>query len=83
MRRTDRRVLFIEPLNFNIDNRIMVAHRQTILAAISADRLAHAWELALSGLRRGEVAGLRWSDVDFDAKTLAIRNNRVDAGAAP
>lgn len=41
---------------------------------------ANAFTLALSGLRRGEVAGLRWSDVDFDAKTLAIANNRVLAG---
>jgi integrase len=28
-----------------------------ILAAIADDRLGHAWELALSGLRRGEIAG--------------------------
>jgi integrase len=28
-----------------------------ILAAIAYDRLGHAWELALSGLRRGEIAG--------------------------
>jgi integrase len=51
-----------------------------LLAAIADDRLAHAWELALSGLRRGEVAGLRWADVDLKAKTLSIVNNRVSAG---
>jgi integrase len=51
-----------------------------LLAALAGDRLAHAWELALSGLRRGEVAGLRWADVDLDAKTLTIVNNRVSAG---
>jgi len=56
------------------------AEVQTILASIGDDRIRHAWELALSGLRRGEVAGLRWSDVDLDAKTLAVTNNRVDAG---
>lgn len=44
------------------------------------DRLGHAWELALYGLRRGEIAGLRWSDVDLKAKTLEITNNRVSAG---
>lgn len=44
------------------------------------DRLAHAWHLALTGLRRGEIAGLRWSDVDLDAHTLTIVNNRVSAG---
>ena len=50
-----------------------------LLKAIAGDRLAHAWELALCGLRRGEIAGLRWSDIDFGAKTLSIVNNRVDA----
>lgn len=45
------------------------------------DRLAHAWHLGLSGLRRGEIAGLRWSDVDFDKGTLSIENNRVMVGA--
>lgn len=49
-------------------------------AAFASDRLGHAWELALYGLRRGEIAGLRWADVDFKAKTLAIVHNRVDAG---
>lgn len=58
------------------------AEVQALLAAIEADRVGHAWELALSGLRRGEIAGLRWADVDFDAKTLSIVNNRVMAGGA-
>ena len=31
------------------------------------------------GMRRGEVLGLRWSDVDL-AATVTIRNNRVVAG---
>lgn len=51
-----------------------------LLGAIANHRLGYAWELALSGLRRGEVAGLRWSDVDLDAGNLAITNNRVSAG---
>ena len=55
---------------------------QTILAAIADDRLGHAWELALSGLRRGEIAGLRWCDIDLNARTLSVANNRVDAGGA-
>jgi integrase len=50
-----------------------------ILASLSCDRLAHAWELALAGLRRGEIAGLRWDDVDFEANTLAIVQGRVHA----
>lgn len=51
-----------------------------LLSGLSTDRLAHAWHLALSGLRRGEIAGLRWTDVDFDSGTLTIANNRVSAG---
>lgn len=57
------------------------AEVQKLLRALSGDRLGHAWELALSGLRRGEIAGLRWADVDLDAKTLTIVNNRVAAGS--
>ncbi len=53
---------------------------RSLLAAITSDRLAHAWELALSGLRRGEIAGLRWADVNLDVKVLTIVNNRVSAG---
>jgi integrase len=52
-----------------------------LLAAIADDRLGHAWELALSGLRRGEIAGLRWVDIDLEAKTMAVANNRVAAGS--
>lgn len=53
---------------------------RTLLAGIAGDRIGHAWELALCGLRRGEIAGLRWSDVDVAGKTVSIANNRVSAG---
>lgn len=29
------------------------------------------------GLRRGEMAALRWGDIDFDAETLTVTQNRV------
>ncbi|RYD02621.1 hypothetical protein N752_25165 [Desulforamulus aquiferis] len=29
------------------------------------------------GLRRGEILGLKWSDIDFDGKTLTVNNNLV------
>jgi integrase len=35
------------------------AELQTVLSHIEGDRYAIAWQLALAGLRRGEVAGLR------------------------
>jgi integrase len=36
----------------------------------------------LSGLRRGEIAGAKWSDIDYDAGTITIARNRVQVGAA-
>lgn len=35
------------------------------------------WRLALCGLRRSEVLGLRWDAVDLDAGTVEIRAGRV------
>lgn len=71
-------------------NRVSKPHRDVdtyteaevrkLLTAMANDRLCHAWELALSGLRRGEIAGLRWADVDLEGKSMAIVNNRVSAG---
>lgn len=52
-----------------------------VLRAADKDRNGHLWHLALSGLRRAEIAGLRWSDVDLDAGTISIERNRVQAGA--
>jgi integrase len=28
----------------------------------------------MTGMRRGEVLGLRWCDVDLDASRIAVRN---------
>ena len=42
------------------------------LSYARGDRLEAIWALALlRGLRRGELAGLRWSDVDLDRGELA------------
>ncbi len=55
-----------------------------VLNHVERDRLGHAWHLALAGLRRGEISGLRWSDIelddDADTGTLTIAHNRVSVG---
>ena len=50
---------------------------ERVLRAIREDRNRHAWHLALSGLRRGEIGGLRWTNIDFKAKTLTIGPTRI------
>ena len=37
--------------------------------------------LAATGLRRGEVLGLRWRDVDFDLSQLSIANTITEVGS--
>jgi integrase len=56
------------------------AELQKVLEHIDGDRYAIAWQLALTGLRRGEVAGLRWRDIDLDARTLQISSTRLRFG---
>ena len=53
------------------------AEVRKFLTAASRDRLHAAWRLSLYGLRRGEVLGLRWSDIDLKAKTLTVNQARV------
>jgi integrase len=51
------------------------------LAATVEDRLHPLWCLALDlGARRGELAGLRWSDVDLKDARVSIARNRVLVG---
>ena len=46
------------------------------------DRLRVAFVLlATTGMRRGEVLGLRWSDVDFDGSQLAVAHTLTTAGS--
>jgi integrase len=51
------------------------------LQATRGDRLSPLWRLlAMTGLRRGEALGLKWSDVDLDAGRLSIQRQRVATG---
>ena len=53
----------------------------SLLGKLKGDRLESVFLIALStGLRRGEVLGLRWQDVDLTARQLFVRQavQRVD-----
>ncbi|MFQ5968118.1 MAG: tyrosine-type recombinase/integrase [Acidimicrobiia bacterium] len=48
------------------------------LLSVEDHRLYAAWLLAATtGLRRGELAGLRWEDVDLDNRRVSVRRSRV------
>jgi integrase len=53
------------------------AEVRSFLRTAASSRLHAAWSLSLYGLRRGEVLGLRWSDIDLKAKTLTVNQARV------
>jgi len=51
------------------------------LDAAAADRLGSLFEVMVwTGLRRGEVCGLRWVDVDLERKVLRVRQQIVKLG---
>lgn len=56
-------------------------HMAAFLKVSDADRLGGAWRLTMQGLRRGEVLGLSWEDVDLDAATVTVHRNRVAVGS--
>ena len=48
----------------------------------SANHRVHAalWLVSNTGMRRGEVLGLRWGDVDLDAARLSVNRSLVSVG---
>ncbi len=51
---------------------------RTFLDSVVGTRLEAAWHLAaMTGMRRGEVLGLRWADVDLDAARLTVRHTII------
>src|SRR5204863_3341901 len=50
--------------------------------AVSHDRLFAMWRLAATtGMRRGEIVGLRWADVNLSDQRLAVRQTVTGIGA--
>ncbi|MCP2323456.1 integrase [Hamadaea flava] len=53
-------------------------HLGRFLEAVQDDRLFALWWLvALHGLRRGELAGLRWQDLDLVGRELTVREQMI------
>jgi integrase len=49
---------------------------------VRGDRLYALWLLTLCGLRRSEVLGLRWVDINFQSETIVVRQARVEVTAS-
>jgi integrase len=61
-----------------------VDEARTFLIYVADDRLLAAWTLLLTrGLRRGELAGLRWDAVDLEGQSLRITRTRVLVDGKP
>lgn len=55
-----------------------VGQVNAVIRASDGDPYACLWRLALTtGMRRGELIGLRWEDVDFENRLLFVRHTLV------
>lgn len=55
-------------------------HVRAFLGRCAGHRLGALYEfVVLTGLRRGEIAGLRWQDADLATRKVVVRHNRVTA----
>jgi integrase len=53
---------------------LTAAEARRLIQAAEADRMQARWLVGLAlGLRQGEALGLRWEDVDLDARLLRVR----------
>ncbi len=58
---------------YEVGRGLTVAQAKSLLHAVSGERLQALYVLAIYlGLRRAEVLGLRWDDIDLDAERLQV-----------
>ena len=74
------RLVQVETPDYEVGKGLTIAQVQRLLETVKPTRWHSLYVLALMlGLRRGELLGLRWSDVDLDGATLTVRQNLVRA----
>jgi len=57
---------------------------RAFLTSVRQDRFAALFLLELTtGIRRGQVCGLKWTSVDLDAGEITVHDNRVVVGGTP
>jgi len=54
---------------------------KAFLESVADERLSPLWHtIAMTGMRRGEAIGLRWSDVDLENGRLSVRRALIPSG---
>lgn len=59
-----------------VNDRTVLEDVAATISELPLSEMKVAFSIALqTGMRRGEIAGLRWSDVDMDARVIWVRNS--------
>ncbi|WP_322769247.1 site-specific integrase [Frankia sp. Cr1] len=81
IRRNVAKLVKVSGPKYKVNRGLTVDQARKLLAAAENDQWHALYVLALFlGLRRGELLGLHWSDIDFDAGTLTVRRNLQRVG---
>ena len=69
------RLVQVKTPRYDIGRGLSVDQARSLLKATKRDRFHALYVLAVYlGLRRGELLGLRWADIDLDERTLTVRH---------
>ncbi|WP_131747701.1 site-specific integrase [Frankia sp. Cppng1_Ct_nod] len=81
IRRNVAKLVKVSGPKYKVNRGLTVDQARKLLVAAENDRLHALYVLALFlGLRRGELLGLHWSDIDLDVGTLTVRRNLQRVG---
>ena len=68
---------------YTVNRGLSIVQARRVLKAAKGERLYALYVLALClGLRRGELLGLRWEDIDLDSGTLEVVQTLQRVGGA-